>query len=257
MQHAKNVRVELVNGSQCLAMAIFAMLLIATSTTAGAQTFSTLVDFDNTNGAGPDAGLVQGRNGNLYGTASSGGANGDGTVFKMTSKGTMTVLHDFDYTDGDYPEGALLLSNNGNFYGTTNGGGTNPYNTYGTIFKMSATGKLKSMFSFDLTDGASPTAALIQGIDGDYYGTTYGDGSGTVFKMTADGALTSLYGFPTEFVAPFAGLVLGNDDNFMVQVTSEEAIVTEKFSRSHPRERSQYCTPSTRRMAGGPLVLLL
>ncbi len=188
------------------------MLVVGVTFPIRAQTFATLVNFDNTNGAGPDAGLVQGRNGSLYGTASSGGANGDGIVFKMTSKGKMGILHSFEFTDGEYPQATLLLSSNGNFYGTTNGGGTNPYNTYGTIFKLSAAGKIKTLFSFDLTDGASPTAALTQGVEGDYYGTTYG--TGTVFKMTAAGVLTTLYGLPPEFIDPFAGLVLGSDTNF-------------------------------------------
>ena len=212
MQSAKMIRIGWVDGFQ-VARSLLVALLLAASVHAHSQTFTTLFNFDNTHGAGPDAGLVQGRDGNLYGTASSGGTKGDGTVFRMTTKGKMDILHNFIRINGEYPQAVLLLSSNGNFYGTTNGGGTNPYNTYGTIFEISPTGKFKSLLSFDLTDGASPTAGLIQGADGDFYGTTYGP-IGTVFRMTATGELTSLYGLPPEFIDPFAGLVMGNDGNF-------------------------------------------
>lgn len=100
MQNSKIIRVEWVDGFQVLGTVVLAAVLAATAT-AHAQTFTTLVNFDNNHGAGPDGGLVQGRNGNLYGTASSGGASGNGTVLRMTPKGTMAVLHSFDLTDGD------------------------------------------------------------------------------------------------------------------------------------------------------------
>jgi len=190
------------------------LLCLATSRTSTSQVFTTLVSFDSTHGAGPDAGLAQGRNGNLYGTASTGGMNGNGVIYKVTPKGKLTVLHSFDRTDGDYPQAPLLLSTDGGFYGTTYDGGWNPNNNdnYGTIFKISAGGKFKSLFSFDSTDGEYPTAGLIQGIGPDYYGTTFG-GIGSVFSMNAHGQVVTLYGQPPQFIDPFSGLVLGNDGN--------------------------------------------
>lgn len=192
-----------------LAILLFCVVVVLSSP---AQVFTTLVNFDSAHGAGPDAGLAQGRNGNLYGTASSGGTNGNGVVFEMTAEGKLTVLHDFDRTDGDYPQAPLLLSTDGSFYGTTYDGGSG-YESYGTIFKISGGGKFKSLFSFDSDTGNYPTAGLIQGVGEDYYGTTYG-GFGTVFTMNAKGRVETLYGLGDEFVDPFAGLVMGNDGNF-------------------------------------------
>ncbi len=212
MHRAKMIRIGRREGFHVMGSLLVAVLLAA-SVHAHSQTFTTLFNFDNTHGADPDAALVQGRDGYLYGTASSGGTKGDGTVFRITPKGKMDILHNFNFKNGEYPQAVLLLSSSGNFYGTTNGGGTNPYNTYGTIFEISPTGKFESLFSFDLTDGASPTAGLIQGADGELYGTTYGP-IGTVFRITATGELTSLYGLPPQFIDPFAGLVMGNDQNF-------------------------------------------
>ena len=70
----------------------------------------------------PYAGLVQGTDGNFYGTTSEGGANGYGTVFKITPSGTLTTLHSFDVTDGAYPYAGLVQATDGNFYGTTSRG---------------------------------------------------------------------------------------------------------------------------------------
>jgi uncharacterized repeat protein (TIGR03803 family) len=60
-----------------------------------AQTFTTLHSFDGTDGGHPRSELVQATNGNLYGTTADGGANGDGTVFKITPSGTLTTLYSF------------------------------------------------------------------------------------------------------------------------------------------------------------------
>lgn len=75
-------------------------------------------------GCVPVAGLVQGADGSLYGTSREGGANGDGTVFKITATGTLTSLHTFAGADGAAPFGGLMLATDGNFYGTTSAGGT-------------------------------------------------------------------------------------------------------------------------------------
>jgi uncharacterized repeat protein (TIGR03803 family) len=88
--------------------------------------FATLVNFDGPDGANPYAGLVQASDGNFYGTTGYGGANGEGTVFKITPAGTLTTLHSFDGSDGANPYAALVQASDGNFYGTTSSGGAPP-----------------------------------------------------------------------------------------------------------------------------------
>jgi uncharacterized repeat protein (TIGR03803 family) len=144
-----------------------------------AQNFTTLHRFDSTDGAFPAAGLIQATDGNLYGATQGGGPNGYGTVFKITPSGTLTTLYDFCSQSGcpdGYSPNGLVQATDGNFYGTTAGGGANLY--YGTVFKMTPSGTLTTLYSFcsqsGCTDGANPYAGLIQAIDGNFYGTTSG-----------------------------------------------------------------------------------
>jgi uncharacterized repeat protein (TIGR03803 family) len=203
------------------------LLWAAAAVALPAQTFTSLQSFDGTDGINPIAGLVQGTDGNFYGTVTTGGANGCGTVFKITTSGTLTTLHSFDSTDGYYPYGGLVQGTDGNFYGTTAFGGTN-YTCYlgepcGTIFKITPSGTLTTLHNFDGTDGARPYAGLLLGSDGDFYGTTYyggigsANGAGTIFKITPSGTLTTLFKF--SFVTkdgayPNGGLIQGTDGNF-------------------------------------------
>jgi uncharacterized repeat protein (TIGR03803 family) len=184
----------------CLIILLFSCISLVA--TASAQTFTSLVSFDYSNGARPYlAALVQGVDGNLYGTTSVGGASGPyGTIFKLTPSGTLTTVYSFGGSDGAFPSAALLLATDGNFYGTTEEGGGAYY--AGTIFKMTPAGKLTTLYSFcaqsGCADGGQPDAALIEGSDGNFYGTTqiYGANSaGTVFKITPKGDLTTLYSF--------------------------------------------------------------
>jgi uncharacterized repeat protein (TIGR03803 family) len=152
-------------------------------TTSG--TLTTLHSFDVTDGAVPYAGLIQATDGNLYGTTYAGGANnGYGTVFKITTSGTLTTLHSFDATDGAGPYAGLVQATNGDLYGTTEYGGSN--GGFGTVFKITPSGTLTTLHSFDATDGAGPYAGLVQATNGDFYGTTFEGGSdfGTVFSLS-------------------------------------------------------------------------
>jgi len=162
--------------------------------------FKLLHDFGNSN-AYPN-GLVQGTDGNFYGT-SYGGGLGHGTVFKMTPGGTVTTLCQFgsnDCKDGEYPSASLIQATDGNFYSTTKFGGANDDND-GTVFKITASGVLTTLWSFDGNDGYNPVSPVVQGTDGNFYGTTYEGGTGstskvgTVFKLTPEGTLTTLHSF--------------------------------------------------------------
>jgi uncharacterized repeat protein (TIGR03803 family) len=190
-----------------------------------AQTFTTLISFNGTDGSQPVAGLAQGRDGNLYGTTATGGANnGYGTVFKITPKGTLTTLYSFcaqtNCTDGGVPEGGLVLGTDGNFYGTTASGGAY-YIDGGTVFKITPSGTMATLHSFCRTpscsDGASPYAGLVQATDGNFYGTTSrGGGSyGTIFRITSAGKLTKLYSFIGLSGGAYPnGLIQATDGNF-------------------------------------------
>ena len=196
--------------------------------------------FNPGSGEFPNGELVEAANHNFYGTTSNGGGSrGGGTVFKLAG-GQVTTLYSFcsqtNCTDGLYPYAGLLEVGNGNFFGTTHQGGANPncngfINGCGTIFEVSAEGKLITLYSFcslkNCADGYYPFGGLVQGGDGAFYGTTsYGgntgcgsSGCGTIFKITAAGKLTTLYRFCsqancTDGVSPASGLVHGSDGNF-------------------------------------------
>ena len=153
--------------------AVFFLLCATTAIALPAQTLTTLHSFDSTDGAYPWAALVQATDGNLYGTTQEGGANGYGTVFKITPSGTLTTLHSFDITDGASPQAGLVQATDGNFYGTTLGGGANGV---GTVFKITPSGTLTTLYSFcsesGCTDGYGLVAGLVQATDGNFYGTT-------------------------------------------------------------------------------------
>lgn len=181
-------------------------------------TLTTIHRFNSYDGFWPFAGLVQGSDGNFYGTTLLGGVdglNGQGTVFKITSAGTVTLLYSFcsqpNCTDGETPYAALVQARDGNFYGATYGGGANGD---GTIFTISSTGTFATLHSFaGASDGFYPDAALVQATDSNLYGTTFEGGAhglGTVFKITLAGALTTLHnfsGYPVEGELPTASLV--------------------------------------------------
>ena len=179
-------------------------------------TLTTLHSFDFYDGEFPEGGLVQGSDGNLYGTTTWGG-QGAGTVFKISLSGGFTTLHVFNYTDGWQPVAALVEGTDGRFYGTTQDGGAN---SSGTVFRIASTGAFTLLHSFtrNYVDGANPTAPLIVGGDGNFYGTTYSGGTtdaGTVFRMSPAGNVDIMHSFMTaDGWRPEAGLVLATDGNF-------------------------------------------
>ncbi len=166
-------------------------------------------------GANPSAPLLKGADGYFYGTASFGGIRGNGTVFRMTADGVLTVVYAFGGADGAEPGGALVQGPDGNFYGTTFTGGASQL---GTVFKLTPGGNLTTLHSFNSADGANPQGRLVLGPGGIFYGTTANGGaafSGTVFQITPDGAMNSLFAFAlTNGADPVAALTPSGDGGF-------------------------------------------
>jgi uncharacterized repeat protein (TIGR03803 family) len=164
------------------------LFLAAMAIVSSAQTFSTLADFNGSDGANTEGSIVQGTDGNFYGAAPAGGANyfgacsdGCGTVFKITPSGTVTTLYTFcsetNCDDGQSPYATLVEGKDGNFYGTTAGGGANGQ---GTVFKITPSGLTTQLYSFcsetNCADGRSPYAALVEGTDGNSQNHPVGHG---------------------------------------------------------------------------------
>ena len=136
----------------------------------------------------PEGLLVQGNDGNFYGTTYQGGAHNQGSVFKITPTGTYTLLHSFYYGGGTSfdpvnPEAGLTLGTDGNFYGVGSGGGTK---AHGAIFKITPAGTETVLYNFCsviyCTDGFSPATPLVLHTDGKFYGNTNGNSlGGSVF----------------------------------------------------------------------------
>ena len=174
-------------GSTCVVRsASFTCGTVFKMTPAGKITF--IYEFDKTHGAGPIGPVIQGTDGNFYGTTSEGGTSGFGVVFKLTSAGVLTVLHDFNGTDGKTPDAGLVQANDGNFYGVASAGGTLGY---GTIFKVTSTGTFSVVYNFENTHGAAPEVTLFQHTNGILYGDTdSGDshGMGVFYSLNISAA---------------------------------------------------------------------
>jgi uncharacterized repeat protein (TIGR03803 family) len=175
-------------------------------------------------------GLVEGSDGSFYGTTARGGADGEGTVFKIAPSGALTTLHTFCFQiyceDGGWPDAPLIRGVDGNFYGTTSYGGPTCHTpeggigSCGTVFQITPEGTLTNIYTFcsptSCSDGALPVGSLLQGSDGNFYGTTYtggADGDGTIFRITPQGELTTLYNFEVGSNAP-SGVVQATNGNF-------------------------------------------
>jgi uncharacterized repeat protein (TIGR03803 family) len=170
---------------------------------------TSLCSFTGSSGAFPGeyaASLIVGSDGNFYGTTGAGGANGDGTLFKMTPSGIFTTLCSFNDTNGKGVYSGVVQGTDGNFYGTS---------SYGAIFRVTPSGAITLLDS--LGSSLFPNG-LVQGGDGNFYGTNQFGGTsnyGTVFKVTPAGVLTTLLSFNgTNGEYPITGLTLGRDGNF-------------------------------------------
>lgn len=158
----------------------------------------------------------------LLTTTSIGGAVNRGTVAAIDSY-SPTSLFTFDGTTGDNPQGGVILASDGFVYGTTYAGGAN---NFGTAFKMTISGSLVWSYSFDRFTGGAirPSAALVQGNDGNFYGTTAGGASGltgTIFKVTPAGSLTNIVDFRnTTASSPMGGPLLQAADGRFYGVAS-------------------------------------
>ena len=180
--------------------------------------YTTLHVFSNAalDGQWPYAGLVEGTDGALYGTAERGGEHGGGTLFKMNRDGSdFAILHHFSgWGDAAYPHGTLLEASDGSLYGTSRIGGTT--NT-GTVFKIGRDGSnYRVLHSFDAYGPSEsyPEWKLVEGADGALYGTLP-NGTGTIFKVTKDGGdyrnLRLFGNSGTEPSYPAGGLVLAGN----------------------------------------------
>jgi len=177
--------------------------------------------------------LTQSTDGDFYRLTTWGGSKGDGTLFEMTPGSTRTTIHNFcsraGCTDGDSPSG-LVRAVNGMLYGTAGGG----INGYGILYRIDPNGGLTTLYNFcsqtNCTDGGSPFT-LIQGADGDFYGTTSVGGTGAgepssggvsvggiVFEITSSGVMTTLYNFCSQSNCTDgrfpAGLIQATDGDF-------------------------------------------
>lgn len=173
-------------------------------------------------GGNPYSPLIQGTDGNLYGTTEGGGADGDGVIFKImpgNTPNTPVTLYSFTGgDDGANPYSPVLEASDGNLYGTTESGGSGGY---GTVYVIATTGTAPTtLHAFTSgTDGATPFAGVIQGTDGNLYGTTEGggaDSAGTVYQISTSGLLyNQLYSFTggNDGGYPYGVLVQANDGN--------------------------------------------
>jgi uncharacterized repeat protein (TIGR03803 family) len=221
---SKPIYVGLTTGKTLrLIITVILSVLACRAFNADAQTETNLHSFvgSPSDGVDPRAKLVQGSDGNFYGTTYNGGTNNHGIVFRISPSGIETSLYSFvgSPTDGGHPSAGLVQGSDGNFYGTTFAGGT--INS-GTVFRISPGGSYTNLYSFGVrpNDGQEPPAGLVQGSDGYFYGTTSQGGTanlGTVFRISPSGSYTSLYSFvgsPADGANPFSVLVQGSDSNF-------------------------------------------
>jgi uncharacterized repeat protein (TIGR03803 family) len=187
-----------------------------------------LHSFSGSDGATPVAGLAIDKSGNLYGTSSAGGANGDGNVFELTLSGstwTIKTLYDFQMNaDGGIPYGSLIFDGTGNLYGAATDGGASGSNGGGTVFELTPDGEnwtFTTLYGLAGWGISGSFRNLLLDASGNIYATTHCDGadnSGTVYKLTKSGGTwnyTELYTFTggTDGQYSFSNLVFDAKGN--------------------------------------------
>src|ERR1700676_2023617 len=221
------------NVGQIQLLAVLVVILAASATALHAQTYTVLYNFGTVRCDTLDpsiSGIIaQGRDGNLYSTTGTfgSGCNNGGAAFKITPKGKLTLLHSFGSQTGDQggPVGGVTLGTDADFWGTSIGGDYG-----GNIWKMTASGKVTDFNFFGGANGTEPTAPPVQGMDGNFYGTTtqgglingkekctysFG-GCGVVYRITPSGKTYKvIYTFDqTNGANPNDPVVMGTDGNF-------------------------------------------
>ena len=180
----------------------------------GTTTPVALASFNGANGSLPDSGLIADSQGNLFGTAPVGGANGQGVVFEVTAGDHAIIdLVNFDGVNGDTPFGGVVADAQGNFYGTTKLGGINPS---GSVFKLPAGSSTPITLASFTTTGLAPTGVVLDRL-GNLFGATLSGGAntrGSLFKVPAGGnAPTTLASFNVDNGAVPGGLLADSNGN--------------------------------------------
>jgi uncharacterized repeat protein (TIGR03803 family) len=218
----------------------------------------TLAEIDGgTAGINPESDLIQARDGNFYGTTSSGGAENLGTFFRVTPGGAFTTLYTFQgSTDGGNPLRGVVQGSDGLFYGIADQGGAGGA---GVIFQLTVSGNaatLNPLYAFQPLsgDGTDPIGKLIQASDGNFYGTTSTGGAssdGTIFRVNVAGNFTTLYNFSDDGDGgdPIAGLTQGSNGK-LYGTTAGEAdssgtIFVVDLSLSAPVPQANLFTPAS------------
>lgn len=171
-------------------------------------------------GSSPSGALVEGGDGNFYGTTYQGGSTSQaGTVFRVTPDGLHTVLYAFNAnTDGAYPNSGVIQGSDGDFYGITQAGGSCGYNQCGGVaFKVAPNGTETVIYDFPggALGGLVPYS-LVKGADGNFYGTVAGGANnlGAFYELTPSGTESVLYSFTSADGTAGPVLFQGSDGNF-------------------------------------------
>ena len=168
--------------------------------------FQVLYPFSSSNGGStgyqPNSSPVFGSDGFLYGTTQSGGATGNGTVYKLTGGLALSVLHNFDSAGGFAPFG-VIYGSDGNLYGTTFAGGPDSSVAGGTLFRLSLSGTYQVIHSFTTGTGqiAIPLTPPTEAPDGSLYGAANGGGTaglGVIYQVSKDGSNFQVAGSLTQ-----------------------------------------------------------
>jgi uncharacterized repeat protein (TIGR03803 family) len=257
-------------------LAAVAALLFATTISANAQTLTTFANLTTTSGQYPLTPLVQGFDGNLYGTTTN-AANGFGSFIQVTPSGAVTPLYSFcpNYNDnypcadGAYPQGSVALGTDGNFYGVTTEGYYSSTGN-GTIYKVTPSGAFTKLHTFcaltDCADGANPTLGLTLSRSGDFYGLSNApnDSSafyGQVFTISSSGTFHNLLTVcpntlcPTN-AGPIGSLLLTSGGALMspgpgVGYGNGPGAIYSMSPSGVPRLLYQFCDDSTCHDGGG------